>query len=322
MFLSLITGIDIGYQSLKAVMLKPIRQQFALIGCKELTINSAIFAENHILNHQEIVRTLKLLKKQLPYYHRQVALAIPDSTVISKTANIHDSLSGRAREFAISHDLSKQSPVDVEELCFDYTRLSGVPHEDLVAYQVFGARKEIVEPRRKACVSAGLFPVLIDVQGHCLLHLWQMALEQQPYRQQYVLLDINRQRALLCIADCEGKPLYKELPRQLFSSVDEMDINEQRWRQEVALRIRAQLQLLCSVHETLTIRGVSLCGDYESMPQLADILSHLIALPCDIFNPFSVLSCEIASDDSDCRYALATGIALNGLLWLQGSHDA
>ena len=79
-----VTGIDIGHNSLKAVVLTPNGDQFALLGYKEILLKEGIVAENNTINHQEIVKTLKQLKKELPFLATKVAVSVPDSSVISK----------------------------------------------------------------------------------------------------------------------------------------------------------------------------------------------------------------------------------------------
>ncbi len=59
-----VAGIDISHNSLKAVILKPAKEGYSLLGYKEIVLNDAIVAENHTINHQEIVKTLKEIKKR------------------------------------------------------------------------------------------------------------------------------------------------------------------------------------------------------------------------------------------------------------------
>lgn len=63
----IVTGIDIGHNSLKAVVLKPTGNNYALLGYKEILLKEGIVAENNTINHQEIVKTLKQIKKELPF---------------------------------------------------------------------------------------------------------------------------------------------------------------------------------------------------------------------------------------------------------------
>ena len=54
----LVTGIDIGHNSLKAVVLKPNGNSYALLGYKEIILKERIVAENNTINHQEIVKPM------------------------------------------------------------------------------------------------------------------------------------------------------------------------------------------------------------------------------------------------------------------------
>ncbi len=59
---SLVTGIDIGHHSIKAAVLKPMGDTYALVGYEELLVTADIFTDNHTLDYQKIVKKLKELK--------------------------------------------------------------------------------------------------------------------------------------------------------------------------------------------------------------------------------------------------------------------
>ncbi|WP_428776711.1 pilus assembly protein PilM, partial [Vibrio sp.] len=89
---SLVMGVDIGHHSIKAVVLKPAGSKYTLLGYKEIRVADDIFADNHALVYQKIVKKLKELKKGLPLFSRKVVVAIPDNTVISKVLQIDSEL--------------------------------------------------------------------------------------------------------------------------------------------------------------------------------------------------------------------------------------
>lgn len=119
----LVTGIDIGHNSLKAVVLKPNGNSYALLGYKEIILKEGIVAENNTINHQEIVKTLKEMKKELPFRARKVAISVPDNAVISKKLQIEQNLEESEKEFAIVQAFSHQSPFPVEELSLDFIKV-------------------------------------------------------------------------------------------------------------------------------------------------------------------------------------------------------
>lgn len=121
---SLVTGIDIGHHSIKAVVLKPVNGSYALVGYNELPITEGIFFDNHTLNYQKIVKKLKELRKGLPLFSHKVAVSVPDNAVISKVLQIDSSLDVREKEFAIYQAFSHQSPFPMQELSLDFVKVA------------------------------------------------------------------------------------------------------------------------------------------------------------------------------------------------------
>lgn len=64
---SVVTGIDIGHHSIKAVVMKSAGDQFELVSYKELPVTEGIFSENHTFSHQSIVKRIKRIKKTLTF---------------------------------------------------------------------------------------------------------------------------------------------------------------------------------------------------------------------------------------------------------------
>ncbi len=165
----LVTGIDIGHNSLKAVVLKPNGNSYALLGYKEIILKEGIVAENNTINHQEIVKTLKEMKKDLPFRANRVAISVPDNAVISKKLQIEQSLEESEKEFAVVQAFSHQSPFPVEELSLDFVLVeSDEQMRGTESYQVFATRKDVVETRVEALQKSGLKTVLVDVHSQSL----------------------------------------------------------------------------------------------------------------------------------------------------------
>ncbi|EEX66316.1 type IV pilus biogenesis protein PilM [Vibrio metoecus] len=151
---SLVTGIDIGHHSIKAVVLKPMGDTYALMGYEELLVTADIFTDNHTLDYQKIVKKLKELKKGLPLFSQKVAIAIPDNAVISKVLQIDSDLELREQEFAIYQAFSHQSPFPVEDLSLDFVKVA-----EKILHAVVRRRFKSMPPRKKwlkaACKPVG-----------------------------------------------------------------------------------------------------------------------------------------------------------------------
>ncbi|TFH90382.1 type IV pilus assembly protein PilM [Vibrio ouci] len=328
---SLVTGIDIGHHSIKAVVLKPYKGTFVLVDYQELPIESGIFSDNHMLNYQKIVKKLKELRKYLPRFSHKVALSVPDSAVISKQLQIDRDLEGQEREFAIFEAFSHQSPFPIEALSLDFVPVeSSSAQESACSYQVYATRKELIESRIEAVSKAGYTPVLIDVQAHCLAQLWQQAAHKYQ-QQQWIILDVGLSQSSLIIDFNNKAPLYKELPigtqmiETLTSSEGLRHQSTEQFIYTLIDKLKRQMQIMTSMHDT-AIKGVWLCGGGAMIPLLAEEIARRLAIPCELLNPLTLLANSTQqSQESLLRgysYATAAGLAMRGIEWLESKHAA
>lgn len=328
---SLVTGIDIGHHSIKAVVLKPYKGTYVLVGYQELPIESDIFSDNHMLNYQKIVKKLKELRKGLPRFSRKVSLAVPDNAVISKVLQIDRDLEGQEKEFAIFQAFSHQSPFPIEELTLDFVALDdSTTSQSMTSYQVYATKKDLIESRVQAVERAGYQTVLMDVQAHGLTQVWQLA-AQKYQKQNWVMLEVGLSQSCLCIDFYDKAPFCKDIPlgtqaiEQLKSDSVLIHDSTEQFIRALIEKLQRQLQLFASLHGS-AIEGIWLCGGGAMTPMLAEEISRRLNLPCELFDPLSLLEQKRVKSNSDGRhhyaYSTAVGLALRGLNWLEHKHAA
>ncbi|ENM5812682.1 type IV pilus assembly protein PilM [Vibrio mimicus] len=335
---TLVTGIDIGHHSIKAVVLKPMGDTYALMGYEELLVTADIFTDNHTLDYQKIVKKLKELKKGLPLFSHKVAIAIPDNAVISKVLQIDSDLERREQEFAIYQAFSHQSPFPVEDLSLDFVKVAekNIARSSTSTFQVYATKKEVVESRLQASKKAGFEPILMDVQVHSLLHLWQLA--SRAYRRpDWMLIDIGHTQSSLCLDFAEKMPFYKDVPlgtRVLGAEPSStpvlgdslMQNPTQRFVNEFVDKVARQIQLFTSVHGAQSLGGLWLSGGGATIAGLEEALHQRLSLPCEVLNPFSLFKTNVSRRKRQVadgqRFSTAAGLALRGLAWLESEHAA
>ncbi|MCG6450918.1 type IV pilus assembly protein PilM, partial [Vibrio parahaemolyticus] len=147
---------------------KPKGESYSLVGYQEIVVSDDIFADNHTLDYQKIVKKLKELKKGLPLFSRKVALAVPDNAVISKVLQIDSDLDASEQEFAVYQAFSHQSPFPIDDLSLDFVPSGDNPagRSTNTLYQVYATRREVVDNRLSVASKAGFEPLLLDVQVH------------------------------------------------------------------------------------------------------------------------------------------------------------
>ncbi|MEZ8825724.1 type IV pilus assembly protein PilM [Vibrio amylolyticus] len=327
---SLITGIDIGHYSIKAVVVKPVSEGFSLVSFKELPISAGVFSDNHTVNHQEIVKKLKELRKTLPWFSRRAAITIPDSAVISKVLQVERDLDERETEFAIYQAFSHQSPFPIEELSLDYVRTDVESKTPTVAYQVYATKKEVVESRLNAVKKAGFAPIVCDVHAHSLVSTWQLA-ARKTNRHDWLLVDIGYSQTLLCMDFINRAPFCKEIALgTTFMEHEPQSMNplaETKSDQFVQLmieRIQRQIQMLLSLNELKSIGGIWLSGGGALTETLLEELERRLNLTCQILNPLSLFeqsSVKNASRHKEFnRFSSAAGIAIRANDWLEAEY--
>ncbi|OHY91572.1 pilus assembly protein PilM [Vibrio rotiferianus] len=331
-----VAGIDISHNSLKAVILKPAKEGYSLLGYKEIVLNDAIVAENHTINHQEIVKTLKEIKKELPLLHRKAAASIPDSAVISKSLQLDSQLEESEVEFAIMQAFSLQSPFPIEELSLDFVPNCDSKGNEVAGFRVFATRKEVVESRKQAIEKAGLTPILLDVHSHSQGAIWQLATERHPEKAQYCLLYVGERNCSISMFTAQGEFFYKEFSSGLEQVINnlqtslEENASEQekveRFNHETADRVKRQLQLYSSMNGERDIRGIWLVGEGASTLMLAETLERQLQLDCELLNPFSLFEMKVPKRKRRNvdwqRFVTAAGIAIRAIDWQRGSHVA
>ncbi|GAK85737.1 type IV pilus biogenesis protein PilM [Vibrio ponticus] len=306
---SLITGVDIGHYSIKAVVIKPVKGRLTLVSVRELAVEAIIFSDNHLLNHQEIVKKLKQLRKALPLFMRSVAFAIPDDCVISKLLQIDKALSAQEKEYAIIEAFSHQSAYQVEELYLDYALLALAPASLTQAVQVYASKRSVVDNYATAYHQAGFTPLLCDSHQHALVRLWQ-AMAKKTQQDNWLLLDIATTRATLVYDHAEQAPWCRE-----FAFDAALGQQVEPLVEVVMQHVLRQWQLMSSV-EREAIGGIWLTGSEFAALTLSDALAAQLGLKCCLFDPLSLFEHQCvqpASHGYDC--ALAAGLALLGSDW-------
>lgn len=328
---SLVIGVDIGHHSIKAVALKPSKGTFTLVSYQELPIEADIFTDNHMLNYQKIVKKLKELRKSLPLFSRKVALAIPDNAVISKVLQIDSALDAQEREYAIFQAFAHQSPFPIEELNLDFVEVNrSSASQALASYQVYATKRDVAESRVQAATKAGYQPVLLDVQTHSLVHIWQMASRMQ-HKFDWLLVDVGLSQTSVCMDLQDKAPFCKEiaLGTQLIENDHQLEHlvhgSTERFIFALVDKLQRNIQMLTSVHG-VSVQGIWLAGGGAVTPMLAEEIARRLNTECELFNPLALFERQnnkkSASYSTGHAYATAAGLALRGLDWLEQEHAA
>ncbi|PQJ88183.1 type IV pilus biogenesis protein PilM [Aliivibrio sifiae] len=325
-----VTGLDIGHHSIKAVSVRLKKGQLELVGCIEILLSDAVFLDANTLHLEKIKPYLSRLKKKLKFSQKRVAFSIPDSSIITKVIQVDSGLDAKETEFSISHTFEQQSSFLVDDLNIDFVAVKqrGVGSLKTTTYQVFAARKELVQSRQECFKSAGLSPVLADVHSHALSILWQRSTTTFPDKKNWMLVDIGHQQTIFCVTSPNQNSYTKHIVFGALQQDQEkksepslvIDFgSDSQFIAQLSDHIRRQVTLYSSIHNH-KIEGIWITGGGSLLPGLSDSLSYELSLPVldlNLASLFKISSQEVMPVSAQAnQYASALGLALRGVEWL------
>lgn len=302
---SLVTGIDIGHHSLKAVVIKPVCEAHVLVGYHEVAVTNAIFSDNHKLNYQEIVKKLKELRKGLPWFNGKVAISVPDNVVITKTLQLDSAPAADEEALAVSEAFVRQSAFPAQALSLDFVPVSSVE----LRYQVYATKRELVEQWTRVLKRAGLRPLYMTTDAQALLQLWQQtpALSERNA----LLVDVGLTRTLIGRNFVTQPAFYKTLEHRPAGDTPRLD------PEQLICQLRRDIQMCRSVHGEESVQCLVLTGG--GAQSMAPRLSAALALPCQLEVPWPLLE---QIPQGGASFAGALGIALRALHWQESRYGA
>ncbi|MCF4175234.1 pilus assembly protein PilM [Vibrio sp. McD22-P3] len=320
-----ITGIDIGHHSTKAVVLAYEGSDIKIVNQLELNGCAAIFADPYTLKHQETVKKLKILRKIVPIFRKQAAIAIPESTVVSKVINLDARLVNDELEYAVHQAMSYQTPYDSEALAIDYVAVPPQnepnPNQETAAYQVHVARHNIIDNRIQVVKALGFKPQLISTNIHALRSVQKLVLTTYPQFSNWVLLDVGQKNVSLL------PPL--QLPLELhkaWSIACDQDAHlaiQAPYNSAISTqfgtvlhKVSAQLQLFRSMLEGHQVGGLFLTGGHVQDSDVVDLITTRTNMSVECISDY-LTSLSDNQYKLGSTYATALGIALNAIHWTQ-----
>lgn len=325
-----ITGLDIGHHSIKAVSVRLKKGQLELIDNHEVLLPESAFLDVNTLHIEEIMPYLCHLKKLVKRNQKKVAFSIPDNSIMSKVIQVDSQLDEKETEFTVIHAFEQQTPFLAEELNVDFVAMDqrGVNSEQMSMYQVFAAKKDLVESREESLKTTGFLPVLAEVHSHALLALWRRSVIRSPSKKNWMLIDIGHRQTTFCVISPNQHTYSKQVVFGASHQKSDIElspltpINEAEYTQFIALlseHIQRQITLYSSIHNH-KIDGVWLTGGGSLLPELSDLLSYELSLPTALLNLtalfYGTKRRVVQLNTLENQYALAAGLALRGVEWL------
>ena len=138
-------------------------------------------ADGNIVNLEAAAEAVRRAWKKLASSTRQVAIALPASHVITKKIIVAAGQREEELEVQVESEANQYIPFALEEVNLDFQVVGPAPSSpDEIEVLIAASRKEKVEDRVAVVESAGLKPVVVDVESYAVLAAFELIEKQLP----------------------------------------------------------------------------------------------------------------------------------------------
>lgn len=318
-------GVDISPSSVKIVELSRSGKgyQVEAIGVEQLPEGST--ENRNPTDIDQVGAALKRAIKASGTSLKQAALAVPTSSVITRTITMPSEFSEDEIEANIQIEAAQYIPFPLEEIHLDF-QVQGYAKGNEMAQDVMlvASRRENIELRQEVLNDIGLKVGIVDVEAYALENIFQVMLSDLPVPSgkseraddlRSAMVDIGSAVTTLYVFQGDRVIFTREQSfggDQLLESIashynlpkdraefamragelgeDYESMVLEPFRQEVAGQIANSIQFFFSSSHYNSVDNVVLVGGGALVPDLDKIVSGMIGLPTVIGNPFEHMS--------------------------------
>jgi type IV pilus assembly protein PilM len=163
-----ILGIDINASSVRIVELDGSTAGFFVknSGCELLPPH--VFADQVLKDIDAVTYSINQLFSKKKFISKQVALAVPDSTVISKIIQIKKGFTQIEIEELVLVRASQYLPHPIEDIFLDFEILGPSENPSLMDVLILASTTENIKSRVEAVHRVGLTAIFVDVESYAL----------------------------------------------------------------------------------------------------------------------------------------------------------
>ena len=136
-------------------------------------------ADGNIVNLELTVEAVKRAWKRLGTSTKNVAMALPQSSVITKKIIVPSGLREEELELQVESEANQYIPFALDEVNLDFQLIGSAPSSpDELELLIAASKKEKVEDRVAVAESAGLKTLVMDVESYAALAAFELVQQQ------------------------------------------------------------------------------------------------------------------------------------------------
>ena len=310
-------GVDISSSAIKLVELSPAgRDGYRLERYVIEPIAKETVTEGNIANLEAAGESLRRAWRRMGTNIKRVAMALPASAVITKKVIIPAAPREDDLEVQVESEANQYLPFALDEVNLDFQVMGQAPTgPEEVEVLIAASRKEKVEDRVAVAQSAGLKPVVMDVESYAAQAAIELVENQLPGKsQERIIASVDIGATVMRIAmfkdgqslyvreqQIGGNQLTQEIARHFNIDPDEAEKEKrsgslpdgytqevlQPFMENVSLEIARALQFFFTSTQYNKVDHILLGGGCAMLPGLEDIVANRTQVNTLVANPFS-----------------------------------
>jgi type IV pilus assembly protein PilM len=314
-----ILGIDISSSAVKILGISGSKDDLCVEGYGYELLPSGALDNNIIKDVDAVASCIKNVITKAKLTSKKVALAVPDSAVISKVVQMNDGLTDQEMEELVVIEADKYIPYPIDEINLDF-EIQGhsAKNSALLDILIVASRAENVNSRVEAITRAGLEAKVVDVESYAVERAAQLLAKDLPaggqdkivpiidiganYTHLFVLnnmklifsreekfggmqlIEAIADRYNMTIAQAIAAKKEKQLPNDYLSEVLEP------FKEMVLLQAKRSLQFFYSTSQHGFVDHILLAGGIARQPGLANLIQEQLNAPTTVANPLAFMS--------------------------------
>ncbi|KTD57936.1 pilus assembly protein PilM [Legionella shakespearei] len=314
-----ILGIDISSSAVKILEFSGSGDQLCVEGYGREALPPDALDGNVIKDIEAVANCIKKLCERQKISCKQVALAVPDSAVISKIVQINDGLTDAEMEELVVIEADKYIPYPIDEINLDFEVLGhSTKNSAMLDVLIVASRAENVNSRVEAIARAGLETRVVDVESYAVERAAQQLTSELPAGGQdkiVAIIDIGAHYTHLFVLHgmrlifsreekFGGMQLieaiaehYKMTTEQALTAKNEGTLPPdyevevlEPFKEMVLLQIKRTLQFFYSTSQHGFVDHILLAGGLARKPGLAELIQEQLGVTTTVANPLAHMS--------------------------------
>jgi type IV pilus assembly protein PilM len=307
-------GIDIGSVSVRILELGRSGDQYTVEAYAHSYLPESSVEGKNVKNTEEVAELIKQTLNKARIKTKAVAIAVPDSSVITKVVQLEDGLTDDEAEELVLLEADKYIPYPIDEVSIDYQLLGpssrGGTLSDVL---VVASRTENVNSRVDLMKQSGLEVKFVDVESYAIervCHIFTKQLVKEGENATIAIFDIGEMYTQLTVLHnmktafsredvFGGKQLTDDIAKTYELSIPEARLAKDQanlpedyqakvldpFKELVSLQLRRALQFFYSTSQYSEVDQILLAGGCCEVPGLAEKVEEVLEIKTCVVNP-------------------------------------